>query len=56
MGNAGVDEERLKLKEIFKVFDKNGDGQLAFDEIFEGYKQYFNGDEKRAEIEAKKIL
>jgi Ca2+-binding EF-hand superfamily protein len=56
LGYAGIDEERQKLKEIFKVFDQNGDGCLAYEEIFEGYKQYFNGDEKRAEIEAKRIL
>lgn len=56
MGYAGIDEERQKLKEIFKVFDQNGDGCLAYEEIFEGYKQYFNDDEKRAEIEARRIL
>lgn len=29
---------------------------MSYEEIFEGYKQYFRGDEKRAELEARKIL
>lgn len=29
---------------------------LEYEEIFEGYKQYFNGDERRAEYEARRIL
>ena len=56
MGYEGVDEERQKLKEIFNAFDSNGDGHLVYEEIFEGYKQYFRGDDKRAELEARKIL
>ena len=42
--------------EIFKAFDLNGDGQLEYLEIFEGYKLYFNGDHARAETEAKNIF
>ncbi len=56
MGYAGVDDERQKLMNIFKAFDKNGDGQLAYEEIFEGYKQYFSGDVLKAELEATKIF
>jgi calcium-dependent protein kinase len=29
---------------------------LEYEEIFEGYKQYFNGDERRAEYEARRII
>ena len=32
------DSEHQKLMEIFKAFDLNGDGQLEYHEIFEGYK------------------
>lgn len=56
MGYTAFDEEKQKLLEIFKAFDENGDGQLAYEEIFQGYKQYFNGDLKRAEIEARIIF
>jgi calcium-dependent protein kinase len=52
MGYKGMDEDRQNLKEIFKAFDKNGDGHLAYEEILEGYKQFFNGDENRASLEA----
>ena len=56
MGYTGLDEEKQKLLEIFKAFDENGDGQLAYEEIFHGYKQYFNGDVKRAQVEARIIF
>lgn len=29
---------------------------MSYEEIFEGYKQYFRSDEKRAELEARNIL
>ena len=41
---------------IFKAFDVNGDGQLEYHEILEGYMHYFQGDEARAELEAKRIF
>jgi Ca2+-binding EF-hand superfamily protein len=50
------DSEHQKLMEIFKAFDINGDGQLEYHEIYEGYKQYFNGDLYKAEKEAKNIF
>ena len=56
MGSATGDQERKKLQEIFKAFDSNGDGQLEYKEMLEGYIQYFNGDAKRAEVEAKTIF
>lgn len=56
MGFTGGDDERQKLLEIFKAFDTNGDGQLAYDEILAGYKEYFNGDEQRAEVEARLLI
>lgn len=56
MGYSGVEKERQKLLEIFKAFDLNGDGQLAFEEIVEGYKLYFDGDQERAEREARYIF
>jgi Ca2+-binding EF-hand superfamily protein len=50
------DSEHQKLIQIFKAFDTNGDGQLEYHEIYEGYKQYFNGDVLQAEKEAKHIF
>jgi Ca2+-binding EF-hand superfamily protein len=41
MGMVSTDEERLKLMNIFKAFDVNGDGQLEYHEILEGYMHYF---------------
>ncbi len=49
MGNISGEKERQKLMEIFKAFDANGDGQLEYHEIYEGYRQYFNGDVVKAE-------
>lgn len=31
------DKEHQKLQDIFKAFDTNGDGQLDYKELFEGY-------------------
>ena len=56
MGFDGIEDERKKLMDIFKAFDINGDGQLEYNEILEGYKLYFKGDEQQAEIEAKKLF
>lgn len=50
------DIEKQKLQEIFQAFDKNGDGQLDYQELVEGYTHYFNGDVERAEIEANQIM
>ena len=33
--------ERENLDKIFKALDKNGDGKLSKDEIFDGYDQFF---------------
>jgi Ca2+-binding EF-hand superfamily protein len=41
MGVVSNDEERQKLMNIFKAFDTNGDGQLEYSEILEGYRHYF---------------
>ena len=51
-----VDEEKQKLLDIFKAFDKNGDGQLDFKELLEGYTLYYDGDEVKARNEAKEIM
>ena len=56
MGVVSNDDERQKLMNIFKEFDTNGDGQLEYQEIFEGYRHYFEGDDAKAEVEAKKIF
>ena len=33
------------LRKIFKEFDKNGDGQLSYTELKEGFKKYYNNDD-----------
>ncbi len=43
-------EERASLTEIFKSFDKNGDGVLSKDELISGYTMLY-GSETRAAIE-----
>jgi len=43
------------LRKIFKHFDKNGDGQLSYDEIKEGFKIYFK-DEQISEVEINKLI
>ncbi|CDW91278.1 protein kinase domain containing protein [Stylonychia lemnae] len=50
------DQEKRRLLEIFQAFDTNGDGQLDYKELLEGYTTYFNGDYERAEIEVTEIL
>jgi calcium-dependent protein kinase len=34
-------EEQDEMLEMFKQFDKNGDGQLSKQEIIEGYQKFF---------------
>lgn len=48
-------EEKAKLTEIFKSFDKNGDGVLSKEELVQGYAQLYNSME-RAAIEVEQIL
>lgn len=48
-------EEKIKLTEIFKSFDKNGDGVLSKDELIQGYAQHL-GSIDRASIEVEQIL
>jgi hypothetical protein len=33
--------QKLVIKEVFRVMDTSGDGQLGFDEIQDGYKKIF---------------
>ena len=56
MGLQGGDAEQQKLMDIFKALDVNGDGQLEYHEIYEGYKLFFNGDHQRAEREARELF
>ena len=39
-------EERLKVNEIFKAFDKNNDGVLSREELIAGYTQIYGKYEK----------
>ena len=48
--------EERKLKEIFKALDKNNNGTLSLDEMTEGYKLIFNGDEAMAKAEAQRTM
>jgi len=43
------------LRKIFKQFDKNGDGQLSYDEVKEGFKMYFK-DDHISDFELNKII
>jgi calcium-dependent protein kinase len=43
------------LRNIFKELDENGDGTLSFDEIKQGFKNYYK-DEKIAEKELEEIM
>jgi calcium-dependent protein kinase len=44
-------EEKNELLELFQEFDKNGDGVLTKDEIFEGYKSILGEIEATKEVE-----
>ena len=48
-------EEKMRLTEIFKQFDKNGDGVLSKDELIQGYT-ILHGCVERATIEVEQIL
>ena len=52
---ASTSEMMKDLRKIFKEFDKNGDGQLSYDEIKEGFKLYFKNDEI-ADTELNKLI
>jgi calcium-dependent protein kinase len=44
-------EEKNELLELFQAFDKNGDGVLSKDEIYEGYKSILGEVEAAKEVE-----
>ncbi len=44
-------EEKNELLELFQSFDKNGDGVLSKEEIFEGYRSILGEIEARNEVE-----
>ena len=48
-------EERSKLNEIFKAFDKNNDGVLSREELVAGYTLMY-GSQERAAYEVDQIL
>lgn len=49
-------EEEKKLRDIFTLLDKNGDGQLSQEEMIEGYKLLCGGSEELAKKEVKKTM
>ena len=48
-------EERLKMNEIFKAFDRNYDGILSREELIAGFIQVY-GSQERAAVEVEFIL
>ena len=48
--------EENKLREIFKILDKDHSGTLSVEELTEGYKLIFNGNEELAKAEAERTI
>jgi len=48
-------KEKDDLKEIFITLDKNGDGILTQEELIEGYKKFYNSEE-RAKVEVRSLM
>ena len=48
-------DEKQKLTEIFKAFDKNNDGVLSRNELIQGYTKLY-GSAERATLEVDNIL
>ena len=44
-------DEKSKLLQTFKALDLNGDGQLAKEELIQGYKKILNSSEPGEEVE-----
>lgn len=40
------------MAKIFKALDKNGDGKLSKDEIYEGYEQFFGRTLDRNDVDS----
>lgn len=49
-------EERHKMNDIFKAFDKNNDGILSREELIQGFLIAYNGNLERATVEVDFIL
>lgn len=49
-------EDKNEMLEIFANFDKNGDGVLSKQEIYEGYRDFLGAGEAEAQREAERIM
>lgn len=49
-------EQEKKLRKIFEMLDQNHDGQLSQKEIFEGFKQFYGGDEEELKLEVEILM